>query len=82
MRGRGQHAGDDGVPHGERQHGVNHEHDEQEERHLWAERDGNEVPAEENDRQNEKYEEKVQGTLLPASWKVFTLAPSQLESRC
>lgn len=25
---------------------------------------------------------KVQGTLLPASWKVFTLAPSQLESRC
>lgn len=31
VRGGGQDTGDDGVPHGERQHGVNHEHNEQEE---------------------------------------------------
>lgn len=75
MRGRGQHAGDDGVPHGERQHGVNHEHDEQEERHLWAERDGNEVPAEENDRQNEKYEDKCRALYCLQAGKSLRWLP-------
>lgn len=31
MRRGGQDTGDDGLTHGERQHGVNHKHDEQEE---------------------------------------------------
>lgn len=31
VRGRGQDTGDDGIPHGEWQHGVNHKHNEQEE---------------------------------------------------
>lgn len=34
MRRAGENAGDDGVPHGERQHGVHHKDDEQEEGHL------------------------------------------------
>lgn len=39
VRGRGQDAGDDGVPHGERQHGVNHKHNEEEKRHLRSDRE-------------------------------------------
>lgn len=39
VRGRGQDTGDDGVPHGERQHGVNHKHNEEEKRHLWGKRE-------------------------------------------
>lgn len=38
VRGGGQDTGDDGIPHGERQHGVNHKHNKQEEWHLWRKR--------------------------------------------
>lgn len=38
VRGGGQDAGDDGFPHGERQHGVNHKHNEQEEGYLQREK--------------------------------------------
>lgn len=38
VRGGGQDTGDDGVPHGERQHGINHKDNEQKEWHLWRER--------------------------------------------
>ncbi len=37
MRGHGEHAGYDGISHGEGEHGVYHKDDEQEERHLESE---------------------------------------------
>lgn len=36
--GGGQHTGDNGVPHREGQHGVDHEHDEQKEGDLQAQK--------------------------------------------
>lgn len=39
VRRRGQNAGDDGFTHGEWQHGVNNEHNKQEERNLLREKD-------------------------------------------
>lgn len=40
MRQAGDGAGKDGPSHGERQHGVDHKHDEQEEGHLQTRRKG------------------------------------------
>lgn len=54
VRGGGQDTGDDGVPHRERQHGVNHKHNEQEEWHLWRKRHTYDTPAEESGKERMK----------------------------